>query len=91
MLDENETIEKLQSSTVRAALIAMIINILTLFGIFTGKVFDIEAIKQGLELGLPAIINIATVYLGWKAYKGRVSADKKIDPESSLFPTKRKD
>lgn len=78
-LDEQDTITRLQSSTVRAALVLIIINVLTLIATFTGKTFDIDAIQNALNTWLPIAIQIASAWFGWKAYSGRVSATQKIE------------
>ena len=79
-MDEKEVISRLQSSTVRSALTLIVVNVLTLVTVFTGKALDIEAIKGAMELWLPIGINLLSVGLGWRAYKGRVNAEKKIEP-----------
>ena len=78
--DPDETISRLQSSTVRNALILVIVNVLTIVTVFTGKTLNIEAIKTGLDMGLPLAINVASVWWGWRAYRGRVIADTRIQP-----------
>lgn len=80
MLDTNETISRLQSSSVRNSLVLIVVNVLALVSVFTGKVFDIDAIKAAMDTWLPLAINAATAYWGWKAYKGRVNATREIEP-----------
>ncbi len=80
MLNEEKTINQLQSSTVKAALIAIVINVLALVTAFTGVAFDIEMIKTVMEFGITAIVNAASIYLGWKAIKGRIFAENKVEP-----------
>lgn len=77
-LDEDDTIPPLQSDTIKAAVAAIVINGLTLVTIFTGKVFDIATIKMYVELGVPLAVNALSVYLGWKAFKGRMNATQAI-------------
>ena len=78
-LDNEETITRLQSTTVRSAIVLIVINVLTLIATFTGRTFDIDAIKSALDTWLPIAIQIASAWFGWKAYTGRVNATKQIE------------
>ena len=80
MLDPNDTISRLQSGSVRNAIVLIVVNVLVLVSAIAGKVFDVDAIKEAMEFWLPQVINALTVYWGWRAYKGRVEAQKQIEP-----------
>ena len=78
MLDQEDVITRLQSDTVKAALKGAIINVVTLVAVATGKVFDIQQIQMAVDLGIPALVNIVSLYYYYKAYKGRVNATQAI-------------
>lgn len=80
MLNTDETISRLQSSTVQSALKLVVINIAVLVVTFTGITMDIEAIKSMTETWLPLGINVLSAYWGYKAITGRVSATSTIQP-----------
>lgn len=77
-MDENDTIKALQSSTFKAALTSFILSALTLVTVFTGIVFDVEFIKAMLEAGITMIPALATMWLAYKAMRGRMAATKPI-------------
>lgn len=80
MLDPDHTISRLQSGSVRASIIQIVLGVLSIVSVFTGIVFDIEIIKAALENGVTIVTSAFSVYLAWKAYKGRVEAEKQIQP-----------
>jgi hypothetical protein len=79
-LDAQETISRLQSASVRNSLILIAVNGLALFAAISGKTFDIESIQKAMETWLPLLINAASMLWGWNAYRGRVTAETKIEP-----------
>lgn len=79
-LDATNVINQLQSTTVRAALGAIVVNGLMLVTTFTGITFDVEWIKNILNFGITAFANAATIYLAYRAIKGRIFATKQIEP-----------
>jgi membrane protein implicated in regulation of membrane protease activity len=78
-MDENDTIKALQSSTFKAALTSFILSALTLVTVFTGVVFDIAFIKAMLEAGITMIPALATMWLAYKAMRGRMATTKQIE------------
>ncbi len=80
MLDPNDTISRLQSGSVRASIIQIVLGVLSIVSVFTGIVFDVEVIKTALENGVTIVTSALSVYLAYKAYKGRVEAQKQIEP-----------
>jgi hypothetical protein len=75
---EQEPINPLQSSTIRAAIIAIVTNVLAIAAYFTGKVFDIELVRVLTEQGLIVLTAGVNIWFGWKAFKGRVNATQHI-------------
>lgn len=78
MLDKENTINQLQSATTRAAIVQVVIGVLTLITAFTGVIFDIESIKAAMEMWLPIATGILTTWYGVKGYKGRIAAESKV-------------
>lgn len=76
---DNEFIKQLDSSTVRAALIIIVANIFALIKAFTNLDFDLDFIKLVTEQGVNLGISALTILAGYKAYKGRLGATKKIE------------
>jgi hypothetical protein len=79
-LNEENTINQLQSTTVRTAMIAIVVNVLALVTAFSGVAFDIDLIKTVMEFGLTGVSSVATIYLCWRSIKARISATEKIEP-----------
>lgn len=76
---ENETPKSaLDSTTIKAAISAIVINVLTLVAIFTGRTFDIATIQIGIDYGVPLLVNMASAYFGYQALKGRMNATQPI-------------
>lgn len=75
---ENETKTAWDSTTIKAAVSAIVINVLTLVAIFTGRTFDIATIQAGIDYGIPLIVNMVSAYLGYKALVGRFNATQPI-------------
>lgn len=79
-MDAKETINQLQSSTVRASIVNIVISVLSIVTVFTGIAFDVEWIKDAINFGITALGSGASIYLSWKAITGRISATKEIEP-----------
>jgi hypothetical protein len=77
-LDDTDPLPQLQSSTIKAAIGAIVINGLALATMLTGKTFDIEAIQDAINMGVPMAVNALTMYLGWRAWQGRKNATQTI-------------
>ena len=80
-MDELNTITPLQSDTIKAALKAIAFNAVTLITLATGKAFDIDAINSALDQGAGLVINLVSIYYGWRAYRGRMNATAIIKKE----------
>jgi len=72
------SITPLQSDTIKAALKAIAVNGIALLTIFTGKAFNVDAINQAIDLGVPMIINGISMYYAYRAIQGRINATKTI-------------
>ena len=75
---DDAPISPLQSSTIRAALKAILLNALTLVTMLTGKVFDIGQLQDLLDRGVTLAVNAATIYYGVNAIRGRIAATEPI-------------
>ena len=82
-LNDSEPITPLQSQTIKAALAAIVLNTVTLITVFTGRTFDIEAIQEMVDFGIPMAVNFLSIYFGWKAIKGRMKATHMITMEKN--------
>lgn len=77
-LDSQDPISPLQSDTVRAAIKAIVINVVTLIAVFSGKQFNIAQIQTAIDYGLPLLANLLSMYYGWRAIQGRINATQTI-------------
>ncbi len=77
-LDPQDPISPLESDTIRAALKAIAINVVTLATIFTGKTFNIDAVQHAIDLGVPLAVNFISIYYAARAIQGRVNATQTI-------------
>lgn len=75
---KEEIINPLESGTIRNAAIGMIIHVITIVAVVTGKVFDIEFIKVILDNGYIVLMNAVAMWLEWKAIQGRMKATEMI-------------
>lgn len=74
-----EVKSRLQSKTVRAVILAAIVSVLNAYVAVSGQAVDFEKIKLWSDIGLQLLGEGLTLGLLWKAYKGRVEADSKIE------------
>ena len=77
-LNDTNGISPLQSGTIRAALKAIAVNVVTIIAVITGKTFDIDIINQAIDLGVPLIANGLTIWYGCKAIHARMRATETI-------------
>lgn len=77
-LDDDNSIKPLESKTIQAALAAVIINGLTLITVVSGKSFNVAVIQQYVDLYVPIVVNGITMFLGYRAIKGRMNATSTI-------------
>ena len=75
---DDAPIPPLQSATIRAALGLIVVNVLALVTMATGKAFDIAAIQDLLDRGVTLAVNAVTIYYGVKAIRGRIAATEPI-------------
>ena len=78
MNDGEQMITPLQSTTIRTLIIGMVIQIITVIGIITGKVFDVHLINTLVDSGYTVLVNGIVVILQWKAIQGRIKATEII-------------
>ena len=77
-MDDTDPISPLQSSTIRAALKTIAVNLLALVTVATGKAFDLTAVQDALDGGVTLAVNAVTIYYGVKAIRGRIAATETI-------------
>lgn len=77
-LDSSAPISPLESGTIRAALKAIAVNVVTIMAVVSGKTLDIDLINQAIDLGVPLIANGMTIYYAWRAIRARIEATATI-------------
>lgn len=77
-MDERDMITPLQSSTIRKLAMGMIIHAITVLGVVTGKVFDIEFVEKLVDSGYIVVVNAVAFWLEYKAIEGRMKATKVV-------------
>ena len=77
-LDPQDPISPLQSATIRAALKAIAVNFVTILAVVTGKTLDIDVINQGIDLGVPLVVNGISIYYAIRAIRARINATETI-------------
>lgn len=91
MLDQLNTKNELESSTIRTAIVSMVSGAIFILGTITGMteplLFVVKQVVDGLG-GNPDTVNVQTIsefiagaimlIVGWKARKGRINATRAI-------------
>ncbi len=77
-LDPASPISPLQSGTIRAALKAIAVNVVTIVAVVTGKTMDIDFINQAIDLGVPLIANGISIYYAYRAIRARIDATETV-------------
>lgn len=77
--DNQLTITKWESKTVQAAVKGLILNIVTILMLITGKAIDAQVVQQFVDSFFIVVPNLVSIYYYWKAYKGRIDATQTIE------------
>lgn len=67
-----------ESQTIRNSVGIIIVQALNIAAILTGKVFDIEQVRFLVDNGLPVAFDTISLFMGYRAIKGRVNASQPI-------------
>ena len=78
---DDAPITPLQSGTIRAAIGAIVVNMLALVTVATGKAFDITAIQDLVNNGVTLGVNAVSIYYGIRAIRGRMNATATIQKQ----------